>query len=291
MSCNLPVESVRERDIDLLLVEEFVSSSAFVNFFTQQLRLPSCDRVISVERSIHDFGLGETDVLLCYMTQDQEVRVLIEDKLDAALQTHQSRRYNTRAQHYRSKYGCKAYCVLVAPQQYIDQQTEFQRCLSYESVADYFRECNLGDRGHFKQMILKIAIEKLRRGYAAVNCLQNQSFWRRYHDYITTALPDTYMKPVDVVPAGSDWINLWVGGVGIVHKLQKGHIDIPFDSEVKQQLLQLSVVVDEVEFASGRFLRVYTSPLDRMRPFDEQIGAISKSISDIKKVRNSIIAA
>ena len=288
---NIPVESVRERDIDFLLVEELTSSSVFVNFFVQQLDLPTCDRVISVERSIYDFELGETDVLLRYMTGGQEVRVLIENKLDAMFQPQQAQRYRARAQRYRSEYGCQAYCVLVAPRQYVDRQTEFQRCLSYESIAGYFRRSGLGSRGNFKETILNIAVEKLRRGYVAVNCLQNQSFWKRYYDYLAVTLSDVYMKPVDTVPANSDWISLWVGEVNVVHKLQKGHIDIPFDSGVQRQLQQLCMTVDEVEFASGRFLRVYTVPLDRMRPFDEQLEAVAESVGDIRKVRDSITIA
>lgn len=110
----LPVESVRERDIDFLLIEEMVSSGDFVDFITKQLDLLACSRVVSVERSVNDFNLGETDILVEYLSGSKRVGILIENKLDATFQPRQFQRYKARARQYRGGGYDEVYCVLIA---------------------------------------------------------------------------------------------------------------------------------------------------------------------------------
>lgn len=59
----IPIESIRERDIDLILLEEFWTDNAFCEWFIEELMLPPLISVNGAWRSISAFGLGETDLL------------------------------------------------------------------------------------------------------------------------------------------------------------------------------------------------------------------------------------
>lgn len=97
------------------------------------------------------------------------------------------------------------------------------------------------------------------------------------------------MKPVGIVPVGSDWIDLKIGDLVIVYKLEKGYIELPFVSDVqKDSLAAVFDSVDVLEFRRGRRLRIRTAPLDRMRPFGEQLENIAKCMRDIDKIKSVI---
>lgn len=291
---HLPVEAVRERDIDFLLVEELLSSDTFVKFFLEMLSLPKCDYLVSVERSIHDFGLGETDVLMKYTSDARTIGILIENKLDALFQPNQAQRYTSRAEHYVGQ-GIyhHTYSVLIAPQQYIERQNEFTHALSYESIVEFYKKSSLGKRADFKISLLTIAIEKLRRGYVAVNSEPNQRFWMAYYDYLSDTLPDIYMKPVSIVPAKSDWIELYIGEVKITHKLHYGYLDTTGLHEHSAQKLKQQFIgrTKELSFKSGRVLRITSSPLDRMKSFDSQIDAVNACLNDIDEISRLVSVA
>ncbi len=281
----LPVESVQERDIDFLLIEEFLASRRFVDYFTKTLELPDCDIIVDVQRSVNDFGLGETDVFVDYLHGNAHIGVLIENKLDAIFQPQQAARYRSRARKYETEGRFKStYEVLVAPAQYIARQNYFSRVISYEQLIEYFQKADLGARGEFKVKLLTIAAEKLRRGYVAVNSEPNQSFWRSYYQYLAVELPMVTMKQVATVPVGSDWIDLSLDSRRFVHKLKKGQIDFVALKDVEAQLLRKNFGgrAKQLAFTSGPVLRVQTISLDRLREFQAQIVEVQQCMDDIR---------
>ncbi len=294
MNLSLPVESVRERDIDFLLVEEFLSSSDFIDLFVTQLGLPPCNTITTVARSVHEFGIGETDVLVAYTSGSQTIGLFIENKLDALFQPQQAARYQARAQHHLLQHTYdKTYVVLVAPAQYIQQQTDFALCISYEQLMDYFKNSALqerqaahnqkdqnnqknqkdsGKRSEFKIQLLKIAAEKLRRGYIAINSEPNQAFWQAYRQQLAISVPTVSMKAVSIVPANSDWIDLTIGTQKFVHKLAKGYLDFisPSAAFTEQLKKTFGDKAEQLTFKTGTVMRIHTTPLDRRVAFLEQ---------------------
>ena len=71
----LPVESIQERDIDLILLEEFNVDKGFCNWFIDKLKLPLFEKSNIARRSISDFGLGETDILFSYISKGEIIYV------------------------------------------------------------------------------------------------------------------------------------------------------------------------------------------------------------------------
>lgn len=78
----LPVESIQEKDVDLILLEELSTDNSFCDWFVRELNLPNLTSVNGAWISISAFGLGETDILFSYNSNDKKTFVLIENKLD-----------------------------------------------------------------------------------------------------------------------------------------------------------------------------------------------------------------
>jgi hypothetical protein len=83
----MAVERKYERDIDILLAEEFAVSPAFASWFLSQSKFSDkAGTVVNVFVSKAD-NLGESDLVVTYKLDDgTHVGLLIEDKIDAPLQ-------------------------------------------------------------------------------------------------------------------------------------------------------------------------------------------------------------
>ena len=172
----LPIESIQERDVDLILLEELSTENAFCEWFVRELDLPILTSVNGAWRSISAFGLGETDILFSYNSNDEKIFVLIENKLDASFQNEQFHRYLERTDEYLTKKECnKAFAILIAPKLYCENQNDIENYLTYETIAERFEFIG-SKRNLFKSYLLKIATEKLRRGYQPINSDPVQSF-------------------------------------------------------------------------------------------------------------------
>ena len=145
----IPIESIQERDIDLILLEELSTENSFCEQFVSELKLPDFSSSNGTWRSITDFGLGETDLLFSYNSFDKRIFVLIENKLNASFQFEQFIRYEKRSNEYIKKGYCDdAYCVLIAPNFYCENQIYFEKFISYELISELFDKQNSkrGDR-------------------------------------------------------------------------------------------------------------------------------------------------
>ena len=73
--------NVSERDMDLLFMEAFATDPKFVELFLNQTGLYGKPfKVVQVERSKIDSGLGETDITLLLEVDGEKHSLLIEDK-------------------------------------------------------------------------------------------------------------------------------------------------------------------------------------------------------------------
>ena len=154
--------------------------------------------------------------------------VLIENKLDVNFQELQFERYQRRGELYKSESKCSEYySVLVAPNEYAERQKDFEKYISYEDLRNFF-ELEGSRRSSFKASLLKIAIEKSKRGYQPINSDPVQRFWQAYWEYKEDTLPEFTMKKPSIVPLESDWIRLRREDLKVIvffHKLNKGFID------------------------------------------------------------------
>src|SRR5438093_13558427 len=120
---EMELRTARERDIDLLLFEEFVASPEFVSWFLSQIGIADQTRLMRVAHSVIALG-RESDLEL---ELEGKIRVLIENKLDAPLQENQANGYRERAKDYVEKMGfASAPTVIVAPASYFSDKGSFE---------------------------------------------------------------------------------------------------------------------------------------------------------------------
>ena len=203
---NQLVEAVNERDIDLLILEEFNSNIDFLEYFIEKNNLPKFNKKNIAFRSVTEFGLGETDILVSYIDSNNKKNfILIENKIDANFQNKQYERYVERAKKYKKEKECdESFVVLIAPEDYIKSQKDFNKTFSYTDIIDFFNIEKKNKRFAFKIELLKIAIEKLRRGYQVVNSEVVQNFWKEYFILKEKEIPELEMKIPDQIPYESD---------------------------------------------------------------------------------------
>lgn len=91
--------TVEERDIDLLLMEEFHVSPAFVSWFAVQVGVGDAT-FAGAWHSVTDTD-GETDLLLRVVSGDMRTAILIENKVAAPEQSRQDARYHIRGARSR----------------------------------------------------------------------------------------------------------------------------------------------------------------------------------------------
>ena len=151
----MPVMRMFERDVDLLLAEEFSVSLPFARWFLEQLNVeaPSGLCVIDVTVSkVHD-TLGETDLEVIYeITESDQCKrfaVLIENKINAPLQAAQIDRYRSRAEDaLNSGQYQESRVILCAPEAYgltHPESKKFDAFISYEKIAEYLKTRSAND--------------------------------------------------------------------------------------------------------------------------------------------------
>jgi hypothetical protein len=90
------VQSITERDIDLLLLEELNVSPDFSSWFYSKVMSGNPSPILKgAWHSVSDPELGESDLIAIY---DNGHAILIENKIDAVEQLKQAERYRLRGE-------------------------------------------------------------------------------------------------------------------------------------------------------------------------------------------------
>src|SRR5262245_48360101 len=118
---NIQINGIFERDIDLLLLEEFVASPTFLAWFLKEIQLPDNAVLTDAARSVVT-PTGESDLELTLESSLGVIRVLIENKVGALLQPEQAERYRGRAESHKHNQDCsRAVTAILAPKAYFGQ--------------------------------------------------------------------------------------------------------------------------------------------------------------------------
>lgn len=292
----IAVESIRERDVDLIILEELSTDNAFCEWFIRELGLPMLTSINGAWRSIADFGLGETDILFSYNSNGKKIFVLIENKLDASFQDEQYERYVKRANEYVNEKECDdAFVILIAPELYCENQNDFENKLTYEAIIDRLEFVGT-KRNLFKSKLLQIATEKLRRGYQPVNSIPVQNFWQSYWLFKQERFPTFIMKRPEIVPHNSDWPMLYdnrLKNIVFYHKLRQGNTDATFkgfSDEVEFKIKQNIPEWAKFEKHNKSFsIRIFSGEIDRTQDFNKQIDKVINGLKNLERIRDWII--
>lgn len=235
----LRIAGVSERDIDLLLLEEFIASAEFARWFLIRIRDETHANysVAGAQRSVTE-SIGESDVLIVLTSGTDTKYLLIENKIAAGFQSRQAERYRARGREYQDKGLCSTYStVLVAPLSYLGDTPDhrgFDTVLSYEDLLSWFAESSnaLGPRARYKRALLDSAISKAKYGYQPVEDAPVTDFWRSYWRLATEVAPELEMQEPISKPSRAGFIyfrpSTLPRGVAVVHKLRHGLLDLQF---------------------------------------------------------------
>jgi len=230
------ISGVSERDIDLLLLEEFMSSLEFQIFFIKKSKFKELNLTyVKAQRSVTD-STGESDLEISFKNKNgQIIMLMIENKVNANFQKDQLQRYLQRGNNYiKNNKIIDFETILVAPKSFHYNETRgFDFRINYEDIVEYFaNHSNLGRRNTYKNLLLNSAIEKSTSGYQMEADASVSNFWKDYWELSLSEANELYMDEPTAKPSSSSFIyfrnvNL-PKEVDLVHKLTHGYFDLQF---------------------------------------------------------------
>lgn len=244
---TIHIPDVIERDIDLLLLEEFVASSDFCSWFMSQIGPYEDIALLEAHRSVKTLN-GESDLELVLAQSQRLVRVLIENKVDAAFQPNQPQRYSERAKnHLLSGEYSEIVTVVLAPEVYFGDEASyfgFDAAITYENILSWFELADIGSsRKAYKVELLRGAIDRGRQGWKLIPDPIVTEFWQSYRSLADQIAPELAMPiPKKEIPARSSFIRFRPAAlpstVSLLHKFAHGYVDLQFTG-MGSKLLQL----------------------------------------------------
>lgn len=243
---------IRERDLDLLLIEELYASPSFWNWLVRHLNLDSLQgaRFVSACHSVKT-ELGESDVEIEFTANGRRGMLMVENKIDASFQKDQSVRYVQRAKRKARDGYHSAQTVLLAPKKYSGGHCcGFDRTISYEDLLDWFgAEKQLGERRTYKLALLNAAI---RKGSASGDGKHPHSvaFFREYWKLAEQLAPE--LRMIDT-PRDGGFLYFRPANcprrMKLMHRITHGYVDL--------QIRAMGARVDELRTVIQKLL-----PLD-----------------------------
>ena len=209
---NLNPWRVYERDIDILLAEEFATSRKFAEWFVREAtgRTLKEVRVTNVDVSKVEHA-GESDLLIALYdsVNDRDIGLFIENKIDAVFQPRQAERYHIRALNsVQSDIFSETLVVLSAPEKYLSAALSgsgFKNSISYESIAEFLETNIEGPRGRFRSKMLQNAATNSNQAWKRIDDIDTNSFWNEVFEIAAAEFPKLELKPRQLTK-GSSWI-------------------------------------------------------------------------------------
>lgn len=298
MTPKISVPDVCERDIDLLLLEEFVASADFRSWFLEQVGIENADALLDARRSVKT-GRGESDIELVWKGKSGAIKVLIENKVDAPFTPNQPQRYAERADAYKSSGEYReVVTVIIAPEVYFGDDAEdygFDASITYESVLAWFSDKQrTNSRTDYKLAILRGAIERGGSGWQLIPHPDVSKFWRSYWELAERIAPRLAMPvPKKDIPEGSSFIVFRPAAlpsdVKLIHKVNYGHVDLQF-SDMGQRLAEMERSYGATLLPGARIEKAAKSAVIRARV--DRIDMTQGEFADKETVvRNALEAA
>ena len=288
------LQSVAERYIDLLLMEEFHVEPTFTDWFAVQVGLTGA-AFDGAWHSVNDQD-GETDLLLRVEISGERVAILIENKIGAPAQPDQDIRYHLRGARAQEAGRYDRFITAIcAPQIYLDampENTAYQHRIAYEALQDWFAQIG-GRRASWRCAIMKEAIEQGRRGYTMTAYVGLTAFHMAYWSTVEEQFSDLVMKRPTMKGSHSSWVVMrgadFPKGVTLNHKLTMGVVDLSFSST---EASSLSAMRTENWPKAARVLRTGKSAALRLAvpicdlnaPFDEQADRVHVALEAARKL-------
>jgi len=279
--------SVRERDIDLLLMEEFHISDSFVAWFCGELGLHDVAPA-GAWHSLSDTD-GESDLILRVLREGRRIGILIENKIYAPEQDLQGERYHLRGIKSREQGKLDDYVtVMCAPCSYLkarSPKSAYQHRLSYEKIAAWFSQQE-GRRAAWRHHVMREAIDQGRRGYTMVVDDTITGFYQRYWEYVRDHHPRIQMERPTNKSSKSSWITFkgqdFPRGVNVYHKFNEKVMELNFPGRKIADILRVKSDwpdnIRVVQKGKTATLAIKIPAIDMNLDLDAQLPAVEKAL-------------
>lgn len=316
-----------ERDIDLLLVEEFAASPLFAAAFLKFIGLGDLGfQRASVMHSVRRiYSRREIDISARIQTRAGDVLLLIENKLDTSEQPRQAESYREEAREQAASHHLVR-TILICPQDYRAANSGFaagfDHVISYESLADFFEARAAREKGELsgrlshRARMMRQAIEKQRRGYTQVIHPAKREFTTRYVELLREMAPELIPGPSMLRESAADSVTMIFGPeslpkwpflpqMRIVHQLREANANINFytwgdhfnelAARISADLAGTGIraipsVNKRKNGRAGLMLMVPTPALDHFIPFDDQTEAVREGIAATRALRTWFVS-
>lgn len=310
----LSLSHVTERDIDLIIVEELVSSIQFQDWFLSLVGSKfgtawSSPRDLKIFHSLPrkcSESSGETDIHIQFKIEERgvvtEINLLIENKIDEDFQDRQAVRYRAEAERLSNLTGHNviAKTILIAPKEYVinsKEANEFDCHVLYEELINFFSiqlssSVNIENnrRNKFRLLMLEQSIEKYRRGYVQDTDKITSSFYNKYYDISKKVAKDLNLAQQKTKSVDSSWVYFnkslkqseKLCRTKLRHKMKHSRVDLEFAGwglffdDLKVVLYEILDHGMQIRKASKSLAVTISVPsVNPLNPIDSQYEAIT----------------
>ena len=285
--------SVQERDVDILLMEEFYVSESFVAWFSAQLGFQTA-RSVGAWHSVSNSD-GETDLVLIVIVDEDRIGILIENKISANEQDEQDIRYHKRGRTMVKEGKVDAYrTVMCAPSNYLSslpENSQYQHFVCYEEIATWYAQFD-DPRSNWRHSIMCHAIEQRRRGSTMVVNQKTTNFHSDFWQHLRSNHPSLHMNKPGPKGSKSSWIIIKKDGfpknVKIHFKFDQQVVELGFRNHTLKDLERLSPELSNDIFVGQKgkvaVLGIAIPHIDVSKAVGAQIDELETAISSAFKL-------
>ena len=296
-------KDITEKDMDMLFLEEIVSSQKFADLFLTKIGMTGA-LVVEAEHSKTHPEYGESDMTIIVEQNGKRYGLLIEDKIDAIAMPDQYARYIKRGEYGVANGDYENFSVfMVAPEKYLDEmvEEEYPNQISYEECLEYF-EKSQDARSKFRAAQIRMAIDCQKKGYRVIEDKSVSDFWEKYIAY-----QKEYYSSLRMISKGgakganAGWPQYRVNLENVIpksyiyHKTQQGCVDLSIPNaanKVKELEKYVESVVGDLDknhlcvCSTGKAaaIRIEVKEMDFKHDFNKYSEVIDECFLAIKKM-------
>lgn len=284
-------EKVLERDIDLLMINKFINEPIVLEYFLEKVKLFDY-KLISIEHSLMDSELGESDITLIVEKDKKKIGILIENKIDAIAMELQPERYTQRGEKAVENHIYDEFVIfIIAPKKYIDTNAYAKK---YPNKITYEELLKLMNNDVYATSLLNKALEEKENGYMVIEHEMVTKFWKKYYEYIKAYYPHFKIHEIEG-PRGAraSWPEILTEykNVVIMHKSDRGYMDLTFGKMASHIDIFHKYVSDEIlseneviKTGKSIAIRLHVPPLDFKNEFDDYIDEMQECMKNANKL-------
>lgn len=280
------IDTTLERDVDLLILEEFSVDKEFAKLFLNFVGVFDDFEIVESIHSKVDAEYGESDIVFILKVNNKLHALHIEDKINAIAMPKQYSRYFLRGEKDMDNGEYDSFSVvIVAPKRYLEMNKEAQKYenkVTYEQMVDFF-EAKDDVRSNYKVALLKRAITEQGSGYQ----------WEA-NPNVVRFCGDMYEYQRAEFPGMTKGTTAWWPTFKTIHKeieiqfkANKGHCDlaftrVPYHELYKSYKDKIYGEMQIVKTGKSSAIRIEVNPIEFEADFFDVVDDVKKALCAIK---------